>query len=268
MKRSVMRATIPWAGIFLCAPEYTDRTVKRKCWKAFGRRLGESADRSDPHYPRVLCGRIPICWSQSFNENSCWRRWALRRTAAISLRACLRAAGSAGGPSAARGPNADGARAADSSVVTRGVGIWGAALPGAISARGRRAVDISGGADHDGSGESAPFRAPPISPGKDCCNPAGGAPAVWTGAGSTRAVSSAVSPEGRWRMPGADPETRLSVAGLPAAAIDWDARATGWGPLADAACVASRGNSGLAACALTAAPGGRAAPSSGAASIE
>jgi hypothetical protein len=53
---------------------------------------------------------MPSCWSQSFNKKGCSLGWALRRAAAVSLRACLRVeGGDAAGLSAEGGAAADGA---------------------------------------------------------------------------------------------------------------------------------------------------------------
>src|SRR5258707_1578032 len=106
-----------------------------------------------------------------------------------------------------------------------------------MSARGRRAVDISGGADHDGSLARPPVGAPAISSNEGGLTPVGRTTVTGTGIGSnTRAISSADL--GCWRVPVAETETGLAGAGLRALAIGsvasgegrWFALAAGaWG---------------------------------------
>src|SRR5882762_7214795 len=137
----------------------------------------------------------------------------------------------------------------------RGGCICGGAGGEGCSARGRRAVDTSTGADCDSSAPRETGGALSMFAGR------GGfalADWTWTGTGSdTRAAFSAGPATTAWRVPAADTETPLSGTGLAANAIGWVVSAAGcWSGSTARACGVSRSNSARTTCALAPVPGG------------
>jgi hypothetical protein len=212
------------------------RSVRNAVAKAFAGRLVRYTTRLHRSQPEA----------EGFAGHREWQAAATGVSRVYRAGRCLRAeGGGAAGPSVA----ADDARAAGVRAVTRGGGTWEDALPAGVSPRGSRAVEACAGSGHDRSGRR--------TPGADPSNFPSGAPLTW-------AMPSADPEEGCWRASGADtPVARWSTGAIDRLASAARCEA---GPTSRA--VASRSNPGRTTCALAAAPGARATPWSGAASIE